>query len=639
MGEWKDILGKTSKEKLINLIALLFSIFHIYAGYFQLQAMDQRIIHLLFGYCLIFLIYGFNGKKDLKKINAIDVFLSIVYVGISFYFLFTWDTRAQTVGLPLPTIDYILGTIMLVLTLEGARRSIGLILPIMTILVMLFGIFGEYMPGIFMHKNYPFLRIISNMVLKTEGLYGMLTGISATYIFLLVLFGVIYNHSGAGKFFLDFAMSFVGHFRGGIAKVSVVASALFGMISGSGVANTAAVGNITIGAMKEKKYDANFSAAVVAAAGSGGLIMPPIMGSAIFIMMSVTGVPYLTIMLRSFVIAFLFYIAIFIMVDFRSMKMGIKGEPKETLGNSWEIFKAGWNYLIPPLLLVLLLILNFHIIRAVFWSLISIPIASMFQRSTRMSIKGFIQSLSGGAISALTVVAILSVASIVVGLVNFTGLGVMVSTILIRLSGGNLFVLLLLTMVASIILGMGVPPVGAYIVLSILVVPALIRMGVWTFAAHMFVFYFSVLAEITPPVAPNAYVASGIANSNFMKTALIAMKISFPVIIMPYVFVYNNALLMVGSFLQIFLIILFALVATYIISCALENFYFTRINWLLSVALIAGSIMILVPDYKFVILGFLLTGTITFYQKIKQKKKIEKGEPILVAENEPNPTE
>lgn len=639
MGEWKDILGKTSKEKLINLIALLFSIFHIYTGYFQLQAMDQRIIHLLFGYCLIFLIYGFNGKKDLKKINAIDVFLSIVYVGISFYFLFTWDTRAQTVGLPLPTIDYILGTIMLVLTLEGARRSIGLILPIMTILVMLFGIFGEYMPGIFMHKNYPFLRIISNMVLKTEGLYGMLTGISATYIFLLVLFGVIYNHSGAGKFFLDFAMSFVGHFRGGIAKVSVVASALFGMISGSGVANTAAVGNITIGAMKEKKYDANFSAAVVAAAGSGGLIMPPIMGSAIFIMMSVTGVPYLTIMLRSFVIAFLFYIAIFIMVDFRSMKMGIKGEPKETLGNSWEIFKAGWNYLIPPLLLVLLLILNFHIIRAVFWSLISIPIASMFQRSTRMSIKGFIQSLSGGAISALTVVAILSVASIVVGLVNFTGLGVMVSTILIRLSGGNLFVLLLLTMVASIILGMGVPPVGAYIVLSILVVPALIRMGVWTFAAHMFVFYFSVLAEITPPVAPNAYVASGIANSNFMKTALIAMKISFPVIIMPYVFVYNNALLMVGSFLQIFLIILFALVATYIISCALENFYFTRINWLLSVALIAGSIMILVPDYKFVILGFLLTGTITFYQKIKQKKKIEKGEPILVAENEPNPTE
>jgi len=639
MGEWKDILGKTSKEKLINLIALLFSIFHIYTGYFQLQAMDQRIIHLLFGYCLIFLIYGFNGKKDLKKINAIDVFLSIVYVGISFYFLFTWDTRAQTVGLPLPTIDYILGTIMLVLTLEGARRSIGLILPIMTILVMLFGIFGEYMPGIFMHKNYPFLRIISNMVLKTEGLYGMLTGISATYIFLLVLFGVIYNHSGAGKFFLDFAMSFVGHFRGGIAKVSVVASALFGMISGSGVANTAAVGNITIGAMKEKKYDANFSAAVVAAAGSGGLIMPPIMGSAIFIMMSVTGVPYLTIMLRSFVIAFLFYIAIFIMVDFRSMKMGIKGEPKETLGNSWEIFKAGWNYLIPPLLLVLLLILNFHIIRAVFWSLISIPIASMFQRSTRMSIKGFIQSLSGGAISALTVVAILSVASIVVGLVNFTGLGVMVSTILIRLSGGNLFVLLLLTMVASIILGMGVPPVGAYIVLSILVVPALIRMGVWTFAAHMFVFYFSVLAEITPPVAPNAYVASGIANSNFMKTALIAMKISFPVIIMPYVFVYNNALLMVGSFLQIFLIILFALVATYIISCALENFYFTRINWLLSVALIDGSIMILVPDYKFVILGFLLTGTITFYQKIKRKKKIEKGEPILVAENEPNPTE
>ena len=636
MSIWSDILGKTIKEKLINIIALGFSLFHIYTGYFQLQAMDQRIIHLMFGYCLIFLVYSFNGKKDLKNIHAADVVFSIIYVGISIYFLFTWITRAQMVGLPIPTIDYILGIIILVLTLEGARRSIGLILPIMTILVILFGVFGEVMPGIFMHKNYPFLRIVSNMVLKTEGLYGMLTGISATYVFLLVLFGVVYNRSGAGRFFLDFAMSFVGHLRGGIAKVAIVASALFGMISGSGVANTAAVGNITIGAMKEKKYDSNFAAAVVAAAGSGGLIMPPIMGSAVFIMMSVTGVPYLTIMLRSFPIAILFYIAIFIMVDFRSMKMGLAGGSKEILDNSWVVFKRGWNYLIPPLVLVILLALHFHIIRAVFWSLISIPFSAMLKKETRMSPKDLVQSLSGGAVSALTVVAILSVASIVVGLVNFTGLGVMVSTILIRLSGGNLFLLLILTMIASIILGMGVPPVGAYIVLSILVVPALTQMGVWTFAAHMFVFYFSVLAEITPPVAPNAYVASGIANSNFLKTAFISMKISFPVIIMPYVFVYNNALLMNGNLLQIISILLFALVATYVTSCALERFYFTRINLLFSVILIAGSIMILIPDYKFIILGFLFIGTLTLFQKFKQKKKIEHGESILIAEEKPS---
>jgi TRAP transporter 4TM/12TM fusion protein len=632
MDIWEEMLGHTVKEKIVNTIAIFFSIFHIYTGYFQLEAMNQRIIHLMFGYCLIFLIYSFNGKKNLKKFGASNIILSLVYIGISIYFILTWSTRAQKVGLPLPMIDYVLGTIILFLTIEGARRSIGLVLPIMAILVMLFGMFGESMPGMFMHKNYSFLRIIANMVLKTDGLYGMLTGISATFIYLLVLFGVIYNESGAGKFFLDFAMSFVGHLRGGIAKVSIIASALFGMISGSGVANTAAVGNITIGAMKQNNYDSDFAAAVVAAAGSGGLIMPPIMGSAVFIMMSVTGVPYFTIMLRSFVIAFLFYIAIFIMVDFRSMKLGIKGEPKEKLKNSKEVFKQGWNYILPPLLLVILLSLHVNIIRSVFWAIISIPFATMLQKSTRMSLKNLIKALSKGAISALTVVAILSVASIIVGLVNFTGLGIMISTILIRLSGGNLFILLILTMISSIILGMGVPPVAAYVVLSILVVPALTQMGVWFFAAHMFVFYFSVLAEITPPVAPNAYVASGIANSNFLKTALTAMKISFPVIIMPYVFVYNNALLMKGSFLQIVSIVLFALIATYIMSCALENFYFTRINWLYSMALITGSILILMPDYKLIILGFIIIGSITVYLKLKQKRKLAKNESILTVD-------
>lgn len=623
MSTVEEILGKTMKEKLVKIIAICFSIFQIYTGYFQLQAMNQRIFHLAFGYCLIFLIYNFNGKEDFKKINVIDIILAVTYVAISIYFLFTWENRAANVGLPLPPMDYVLGTIILILTIEGARRSIGLILPVMVILLILFGMFGEFMPGVFVHKNYSFLRIIENMTLKTEGLYGMLTGISATYIFLLVLFGVIYNNSGAGKFFLDFAMSLVGHLRGGIAKVAIVASALFGMISGSGVANTATIGNITIKAMEEKGYDPHFAAAVTAAAGSGGLIMPPIMGSAVFVMMSITGVPYFTIMMRSFVIAFLFYIAIFIMVDLESMKMGMKKGEKGDLSSSWKIFKEGWNYIIPPLILFILLALHMNIIRAVFWSVISIPLATMLQKSTQMNLTNFFKSLSEGAISALTTVAILSVASIVVGLVDFTGLGVMVSIILMELSGGNLFLLLILTMIASIILGMGVPPVAAYIVLSILVVPALVQLGVWPFAAHMFVFYFSVIAEISPPVAPNAYVASAIAGSNFLKTGFTAMKLAFPIIVLPYVFVYNNALLMNGTFLQVVSTVLFSLIAIYTISCSFEGFYFTRINWLFRITLIVGSIMIVVLDYRFIILGFLLIGTVTFYQKFKQKKEIK----------------
>jgi TRAP transporter 4TM/12TM fusion protein len=600
---------------------MVFSIFHIYTGYFQLEAMDQRIVHLMFGYCLIFLVYSFNGKKDNKKINLANIIPSIVYVGISLYFLATWHTRAENVGLPLPLIDYILGIIIVVLTIDGARRSIGWTLPIMSIIMLFFALFGESMPPMFMHRNYQFFRIIYNMTLKTDGLYGLLTGLSATFIFLLVLFGVLYNKSGAGDFFMDFAMSFVGHMRGGIAKVSIIASTLFGMISGSGVANTAAVGNITIGAMKKRGYDPNFAAAVVATAGSGGLIMPPIMGSAIFIMMAVTGVPYFTIMLRSFVIAFLFYSAVFIMVDFYSMKNGIKGESKDKLKNSFEVFKGGWNYLIPPVLLVILLSVHVNIIRSVFWAIIAIPFSTMIRKSTRLSLKDFLKSLSEGAISALTVVAILSTASIIVGLVNFTGLGVMISTILLKLAGGNLFLLLVLTMISSIILGMGVPPVAAYIVLSILVTPALIKMGVWFFAAHMFVFYFSVLAEITPPVAPNAYVASGIAKSNFLKTAFIAMKLAFPVIICPYIFVYNNALLMRGTFWQVVTIITFSLLTTFLLSCAFERYYFVEMNLLVSIILGAGAILIVFNNFGMNILGFLIIGIITIYSKMQQKKK------------------
>jgi len=623
----KDILGSTVKEKLINIIAISFSIFHIYTGYFQLEAMEQRIIHLMFGYCLIFLVYGFNGRKDNKKMNVFDTILSLVYVGISLYFLATWHTRADNVGLALPLIDYVLGVIIVILTVEGARRSIGMVLPVMLTIMLIFGLFGESMPSMFMHKNYPFFRIIYNMTLKTDGLYGLLTGLSATFIFLLVLFGVVYNKSGAGDFFMDFAMSFVGHMRGGVAKVSVIASALFGMISGSGVANTAAVGNITITAMKKKGYDPNFSAAVVAAAGSGGLIMPPIMGSAIFIMMAVTGVPYFTIMLRSFVIAFLFYFAIFTMVDFYSIRNGIKGELRDKSKNSLKVFKSGWNYLIPPVLLVILLSLHVNIIRSTFWAIIAIPFSTMIRKSTRMSLKDFLKSLSEGAISALTVIAILSTASMIVGLVNFTGLGVMISTILLKLAGGNLFLLLVLTMISSIILGMGVPPVAAYIVLSILVVPALIKMGVWFFAAHMFVFYFSVLAEITPPVAPNAYVATGIAKSNFLKTASISMQLAFPVIISPYIFVYNNALLMRGTFWQVITIVMFTLFATYFICCAFERFYIIKMNLLLSIILGAGGMLIVFNNFKINILGLLIIGIITIYNKIQQKMKNITVEP------------
>ncbi|MCD6419976.1 MAG: TRAP transporter fused permease subunit, partial [Synergistetes bacterium] len=496
-----SILGENGREKLVSVIAIGMSLFHLATGYYQLEAMSQRIIHLMFAYTLIYLTCP--KSRDCGRFCWIlRLSLALLYVIVSMYFLFTWDKRMGQIGLSLPLCDIVLGIAILALSLEGARRIIGIVLPAIAVLVIIYARFGEIMPDLFAHANYPIDRIVYSMSLKTDGLYGMLTGISATFIYLLVLFGTMYKESGAGKFFMDFAMSLAGGLRGGAGKVAVVASSLFGMISGSGVANTAATGSITIPLMVREGYPSYFAAAVVAASGSGGLIMPPIMGSAVFIIMQILGIPYTEIMLRSFIIAVLFYLALFLTVDIESVKLGIRGRNRLELPDTVQVIKEGWNYLIPPLLLIVLLLLHFTVTRAAFWGCLSIPLASALRKSTRMGWEKLLSSLREGALSAISVIAILSTASIVVGVVNFTGLGLMVSSILINLSGGNLFLLLVLTMIASIILGMGIPPVAAYIVLAILVVPALTQMGIWPFAAHMFVFYFSVLAEISPPVAP-----------------------------------------------------------------------------------------------------------------------------------------
>jgi TRAP transporter 4TM/12TM fusion protein len=619
-GLLQTVFGHTISEKIIVGVAIAWSSFQIYTGYFQLEAMDQRTIHLMFGFLFTYMVYRFNGKQNLKKLSVGNTLLGLIYFSIGIYFLITSDTRLSTIGMDIKLADMVCGVIFILLTLEGCRRVMGWSLPIMALLVFLFAICGEYLPGVFAHKNYPIGRLVSTMTLKTEGLFGTLTGMSATFIYILVLFGVLYNNSGAGQFFMKFSMSLAGHFRGGIAKVAVIASALFGMISGSGVANTAATGNMTIPHMIKEGYPPYFSGAVVAAAGSGGLIMPPIMGSAVFIIMSILGVPYIEIIKRSFIIAILFYFSVFLMVHFRSIKLDIKGSPKDQLPDTRLVLKEGWNYVLPPVVFLILLILGYTIIRASFWACIAVPLAAGLRKSTRMSLETFLLSLKEGAVSGIQIITVLAVAGIVVGLVDFTGLGLMISSILIELAHGNLFILLVLAMIASILLGMGVPPVASYVVLSILVVPALEQLGVWVFACHMFVFYFSVIAEISPPVAPNAYVACGIAKSPLLKTAGEALKIAFPIIILPYAFVYNNALLLEGSLLQIVLIVFLSICSVIAISCAWEQYCFGKLPVIFTIILAIAGVLLVYPNMFAAIVGLTLLCGIAFIQKVKGNK-------------------
>ena len=610
--------------QLVRWIAIGMSLFQLYTGYFQFTAMNQRVPHVALGFMLIFLVYPMSSKSRKDRLSLDSVIAASIILICGVYVMFTWFRKMGAMGLEVPLYELIMGGIFIILLIEGTRRALGLAFPMIAILVLVYARFGEIMPGLFAHKNYGVDRIISSMFITADGVFGMLAGISATFIFLFILFGAMLREAGGGEFFINFAYGICGKFRGGPAKIAVVASSLFGMLSGSGTANVAGTGQITIPLMKRTGYPSHFAGAVETVSSAGGLLMPPIMGSAVFIMMEILGVNYLVIIKASILMAILYYLGLFLMIDVEAQKIGLVGLKQEEIPPLKKTLKEGWHFFIP--LLVLVYFLGFEktsVTRAALWANVSIPFVAMMRKKSRMSLSKILSGLEKGALTAAPVVAILSLGGIVVGMITLTGLGLMLSSILIELSHGNLFILLLMTMVASIILGMGVPPVAAYIILAILVVPALIKMGVYPLAAHLFVFYFGTIAGITPPMAPDAFVAAGIADSPMMKTALTACRLAIVIFILPYIFVYNNALLMIGNFWQIIWVSFTALLGVFALAAAVQNFLNRKIPFLLRIVLIGTSLSLIIPGYKTDILGMVLLFSIILYQTPHLSKRFK----------------
>ena len=591
----------------VKVIAVGMSLFHLYTGYFQFTAMNQRVPHVTMGFMLIFLVYPFSKKsrKDRVSIDSLVAAAFILVCGV--YVLFTWFKKMGAMGLELPLYEYVMGGAFILLLIEGTRRALGWAFPSIAVLVLLYARFGEIMPGPFAHKDYGIDRIISSMFITTDGIFGMLAGISATFIFLFILFGALLREAGGGEFFINFAYGICGRFRGGPAKIAVVASSLFGMLSGSGTANVAGTGQITIPLMKRTGYSPSFAGAVETVSSAGGLLMPPIMGSAVFIIMEVLGVNYLVIIKASILMAVLYYLGLFLMIDIEAQKIGLVGLKKEEIPPLGKTLREGWHFFIPLLILIYFLgVEKSSVTRAALWANLSIPLVSMIKRKTRMSPAKILAGLEKGALTAAPVVAILSLGGIVVGMITLTGLGLMMSSILIEVSGGNLLALLLMTMVASIILGMGVPPVAAYVILAILVVPALVKMGVYPLAAHLFVFYFGVIAGITPPMAPDAFVAAGIADSPMMKTAFTACRLALVIFVVPYMFVYNNALLLIGNFGQILMVCITAPLGVWALACAVQNHFGGRLPFYLRAVLLVGGGCLIYPGWATDLLGVVI---------------------------------
>ena len=597
--------------QLVRWIAVGLSLFHLYTGYFQFTAMNQRVPHVTLGFILIFLVYPYAQKGRRDRLSADSIIAAAFILVCGFYVLLTWFRKMGAMGLELPLYEYIMGGVFIILLIEGTRRALGWAFPSVAVLVLLYARFGEIMPGPFAHKDYGMDRIISSMFITTDGIFGMLAGISATFIFLFILFGALLREAGGGEFFINFAYGICGRFRGGPAKIAVVASSLFGMLSGSGTANVAGTGQITIPLMKKSGYPAHFAGAVETVSSAGGLLMPPIMGSAVFIIMEVLGVNYLTIIKASVLMAVLYYVGLFLMIDIEAQKLGLVGLTKEEIPPLKKTLSQGWHFFIP--LLVLVYFLGWEktsVTRAALWANLSIPLVSWLRKDTRMSLSKILTGLEKGAITAAPVIAILALGGIVVGMITLTGLGLMMSSILIDISQGNLLVLLLMTMVASIILGMGVPPVAAYIILAILVVPALIKMGIYPLAAHLFVFYFGVIAGITPPMAPDAFVAAGIADSPMMKTALTACRLALVIFVLPYIFVYNNALLLVGNPAEIVLVCITAFFGVLALAYAAQNYLGGKLRLHMRVLMFIGGGFLIYPGWITDLAGLAIVVTL-----------------------------
>jgi TRAP transporter 4TM/12TM fusion protein len=609
-------------KKLVTIIAVGMSVFHLYtAGVLVFQPMVQRPIHLGLALILVFFLYPCRTRSPQNRISFIDFFLAVGSIIVNIYLVINWtmaSDKVTMVGAMPRLFDLLFGGFTILLVIEATRRVIGWVLPIVAIFFLIYGIIGHLLPGILGFYKIPITRIIAVNYIATDGIFGTPIGVSSTYVFLFVLFGSFLQKVGGGQFFIDLAYSIFGRFRGGPAKIAVVASACFGTISGSGIANVAGTGQFTIPLMKKTGYQPAFAGAVEAAASIGGQLMPPVMGAAVFIMAEILGIPYISICIAAILPAILYFLGIFIMVDLEAAKTGLKGLSKEQLPDPKKIFKESWYLFAPLIILVYLLVIQISPMKAAFWSIIImiiIEIAQQWIRRRKVNFRRIWEGLEAGAKGMLVIVTACACAGIVIGIINTTGFGLKFSDFIIGLTHGKLIFLLIMTMLSSLILGMGLPTVACYIILAIISAPALIEMGVLPLAAHLFVFYFGIIAAITPPVALAAYVGAGIAGASPTKTGFIACRLGLVAFLLPYMFVYGPSILMKGNLLDIIWAAISAIIGVGAMGAGLQGYFFKPLAIWKRILLLIAAVLLVKPGLKTDLIGYILVGLVVFIQK------------------------
>jgi TRAP transporter 4TM/12TM fusion protein len=553
-------------------IGAAMSVFHIYfLGFSTVTPWILYSAHLCFGSVLILLFFAPGARIGKGSVPFYDLLLIGAAIVSCGYIIVEMDELVYRIGVAPTGLDILFSTILVLLVLEITRRTTGPVLPLVAVVFLLYAKYGYYLPGMMGHRGYTWAKIITYMT-GLDAIFSVPLGASATFVFLFVLFSAFLHTSGAGRFFIDFALGITGSTRGGPAKTAVVASALFGTISGNSAANVVATGAFTIPLMKSIGYKPFFAGAVEAVASTGGQIMPPILGSAAFILAQLVGVPYLRVMEASLIPALLYFTTVFIMVDLEAVKLGLKGIPRTELPSVKRVILERGHLMLPVFVLMFVLVVMMaSTIMAALYGIASTVVIASLRRDTRMGPSKIFQALSRGANDSLGIISSCATAGIVIGVLNLTGSGLKFASAVISLSYEFLPAALVLTMAASLILGMGLPTTAAYMICAAVVAPALVQMGVPNLAAHMFVFYFACISAITPPVALAAYAGAGIARANPLQVGITACKLGTTAFLVPFMFVYGLPLLWTGSLGEILLATVTSLVGVTALACALQG--------------------------------------------------------------------
>lgn len=625
------------QSKIINhfikILSILITGYHFYMAIFGIrEPYLHRVIHLTLLFILGFIVFSpSKGTRELNTMKgkialgvdlilAVTCFTTLIYIYIN---LTRIETRPALAD-PLRNIEILLGLLLIVIVLEITRRKLGWSLVGIAFFFIIYTIYGRYVPGWFQHSGYKISMVIDHLVFTYEGIFGVAIHATSTYVFMFIAFGIFFTKSGAGNFLFDFSNALVGSTKGGPAKIAVIASAFFGMISGSPSSNVATTGSVTIPLMKRLGYNPIFAAAVEAVASTGGAILPPIMGSAVFIMAEVTGIPYIEIAKKAIIPGILYFLGVGVMVHLRACKVGIEGLPKEKIPSLKKVLKEGWYYCLPIIVLLYLLLSGFTLMKTALYTIACTIIVSWLNKNSRMGIKEILEAMSEVSIVMVGLVAACAAAGIIMSSLMLTGAAGKITSLALSLTGESFFLVLLMSAIVCIVFGMGIVLPAAYLLTATLMAPAMISLGLDVLTAHLFIVYFAAISAITPPVAVAAYVAGGIADCNPTSVGWASVKLGTTAYILPFMFAYEPVLLLQnGTIPQYIWAAISAFIGVIFLAIAVEGWYRYEINVIGRIVLFISALFVVYPGFLTDIMGFmcaLLILAIPFFKKQKTKK-------------------